>query len=96
MLCLNATAQVECKEIVVSITYQDSDKEGLNGSLKIDLKGQSPSSVVIHLVGPKKYFKKDINEKEVTGLKRGTYTLVFSGRREQDTFCQKHFQFVIR
>jgi hypothetical protein len=88
--------QSACQEIKAKIEVFDSNHEGKNGSVKIDLNGQSSSLLIVSLVGPKKYLRKDILEQQITGLDKGRYTLVFGGRNEEDNFCQKHFEFIIK
>jgi hypothetical protein len=92
-ICL---AQSDCKEVKASIEVFQAQNEAENGSIKINFNGQSGASFILTLIGPKQYYLKDIQETEIKGLKKGTYTLVVNGRKEQDNFCQKHFEFMIK
>ena len=96
LFSLNAFGQADCKEIEASIKVLDANQGKQNGSVKIDFKGQANSNFIVHLVGPKAYFQKDLKETEVKELKQGGYTLVLTGRKEKDNFCQKHFEFIIK
>ena len=58
-LSLSSMEQIVCKEIMAEIEVFDSSSEGQKGSLKIDFNGHTSSSLIVSLVGPKKYFKKD-------------------------------------
>lgn len=96
IISFNSFGQINCKEITASIESFNTKVDLQDGSVKINFKEQASSSFVIYLFGPGRYLKKDIQQEEVKGLKRGSYTLVLVGRNEQDNFCQKHFEFIIK
>lgn len=91
----SAKAQSECKEIKATIEVFQAGEKAEKASIEIVLEGQSISLLEIALVGPKGYFKKDIQETVIMNLQKGNYTLVLSSKKESYNFCQKHFEFTI-
>jgi len=85
-----------CKEMEVSYQVVNDSNGGTDKSIVIDLKQIEKSSVIISLVGPNKFFLKDVNENEIKNLKKGTYSLVIVGRSESSEYCPKHFQVIIQ
>ena len=90
-----ARAQDNCKEIKATIEVFQAGQKAEKASVKIDFKGQSNSNLNLTLIGPKGFFRKDIQESEIQGLQKGAYSLVITPKREEDNFCQKHFGFTI-
>lgn len=97
VMCLSlANAQSNCKEIKATIeVFQAGQKED-KGLVTIDFHGQSRYSFEVSIIGTRGYFKKDIQENEIKEIEKGTYTLVFTSRKEEDNFCIKHFEFIIK
>lgn len=92
----NALAvNVDCRELDVSVEVTKDINEGINNTIKIDLKDLKSSSVIISLVGPKKLFRKDIQDTEIKNLSKGTYSVVIVGRDESMGYCPKHIQVII-
>ena len=90
-----AKAQTDCKDIKATIEIFQAGQKAEKASVTIDFHGQSTSSFTVSIIGPKTFFKKDIKETEVKELHKGTYTLVFAGKREEDNYCMKHLEFTI-
>ena len=90
-----ANAQTGCKDIKATIEVFQAGQKGEIASVMIDFHGQSNAELSISLIGPKGYFKKDIQESEIKDLQKGTYTIVFSSKKE-DNFCMKHFEVIIK
>jgi hypothetical protein len=88
-------AQDKCREIRATIEVSQAGQKTEKASLTIDFRGQSSSSLNVTLIGPKGFFRKDIQENKVKDLEKGTYTLVITSKKEEDNFCQKHFGFTI-
>jgi hypothetical protein len=87
---------MKCNEIKASFEIIRDTSGGSNNSIKIDIKEVEMSSLIISLVGPKKIFLNDVNEKEIRNLAKGTYSLVIVGRDESSGYCPKHFQVIIK
>jgi hypothetical protein len=87
---------MKCNEINASFEIIRDTSGGSNNSIKIDIKEVEMSSLIISLVGPKKIFLNDVNEKEIRNLAKGTYSLVIVGRDETSGYCPKHFQVFIK
>jgi hypothetical protein len=92
----SSKAYQKCKEINVSYKVIKDRNTGDKGSIKIDLKDAQISQLIISLVGPKKFFLRDITEMEIKNLDKGTYSLVIVGREESAGYCPMHFQVVIK
>ena len=90
-----ADAQSDCKDIKATIQVIEAGQKSKEASLTIDFNGQASTSFTVSIIGPKSYFKRDVREKEVKELGKGTYTIVFVGKREEDNFCMKHLEFTI-
>lgn len=96
LICSVGTqAQDNCKEIKATIEVFQAGQKTDKASFTINFHGQSSASLNLTLIGPKGFFRKDIQENEVKDLQKGAYTLVITPRREEDNFCQKHFGFTI-
>src|SRR6188768_4137894 len=65
------------------------------GAIEIQING-SQKGIMKNLIGPSGFFLSDIKTNKITGLKSGTYSLVFVGRREEDKMCPKSFQVIIK
>jgi hypothetical protein len=81
-----------CKKIDIKaeVKFESDSKE--TGTLVIDYKGHNASSLLISVVGPKKYYYKDLKESELKGLSRGVYAVVVVGRDESSNYCPTHIQ----
>jgi hypothetical protein len=90
-----AKAQSGCKEIKATIEVFQVGQKSEKASVTIDFHGQPTISFIVSIIGPKTFFKKDIKETELNELQKGTYTLVFAGRHEEDNYCMKHLEFTI-
>jgi hypothetical protein len=85
----------KCKFIEASPEVVQPIGTQATGSIKINYQGNQQEFKAA-LIGPKGYFKKDILDIEVTGLKKGMYTLVLMGRKEDHEYCLKPVELTIR
>jgi hypothetical protein len=91
-----ANAQSNCKDIKATIEVFQAGQKAQKASVVIDFHDQPQSSFEVFLLGSKGFAKRDILETEIRDLAKGQYTLVFSSRREEDGYCIKHFEFIIK
>ncbi|HCW08540.1 MAG TPA: hypothetical protein DGG95_14370 [Cytophagales bacterium] len=97
VLCFGLVrAQGDCKETKATIEVLQASQNDDKALVKINFHDQNSLSFQVSLVGPKGFFKDNIQEKEIKGLKEGTYTLVLTPIHEKDNFCMKHFEFTIK
>jgi hypothetical protein len=85
-------SETACKKIDIKadVKFESDNKE--TGTIVIDYKGHNASSLLISVVGPKKYYYKDLKESELKGLSRGVYAVVVVGRDESSNYCPTHIQ----
>jgi hypothetical protein len=81
-----------CKKIDIKADVKFESENKQKGTIVIDYKGHNPSSLLISVVGPKKYYYKDLKESELKGLSRGVYAVVVVGREESSNYCPTHIQ----
>jgi len=86
----------KCKELDVSFEVIQDVNSGTKSSIKIDLKEVKSDEVIISLVGPKKIFLQDVQEREIRNLNKGTYSLVVVGKEESSGYCPTTFQVIIK
>ena len=93
---LAALAQDNCKEIKATIEVFQAGQKAEKGSVKIDFHGQSQSSFSVFLFGMKLVKRKEIEGDEIKDLEPGRYMLVFTSRKDEDDFCIKQTEFIIK
>lgn len=81
-----------CKKIDIKADVKFESENKQKGTIVIDYKGHNPSSLLISVVGPKKYYYKDLKESELKGLSKGVYAVVVVGREESSNYCPTHIQ----
>ncbi|MFM7487592.1 MAG: hypothetical protein ACKO13_11830 [Cytophagales bacterium] len=83
-----------CKPVNVNVVAFDII-HGKQGSVKIDYFNQD-EEFKAYLIGPSGLLKKDVIDREIMGLAKGTYTLVITGRIDNDNYCIKPVEFSIK
>lgn len=84
-----------CRKIEVNadVRYESTNKK--KGTIVIDYKGQDEAQFRVSVIGPEKYYLKDLQDKEIKGLSKGRYSVVIVGKDESSNYCPTHIQVVI-
>lgn len=83
-----------CKEIEVEVKVRETTS-GKGGSIELSYSSGKPSDFKLFLFAPKRENNQlDIVSSEISGLKKGNYTLIIQGR-ENDTYCSKKIMITI-
>jgi hypothetical protein len=89
-VCL-ADARQDCTAIKAT-AYIDKAE---SNKIRIDLNGMSEDDIVVSIFLPGGKHDLDTRQKVFSNLEKGKYLIVFSGRSEDSSFCNKHIKLII-
>lgn len=88
-------SEFACKKPDVTVEAKSDPNDKKKGTLVIDFKNENVSALVVSVVGPKKFYIKNLEESELKGLSKGNYTVVIVGKDDSQNYCPTHIQLEI-
>jgi hypothetical protein len=77
----------QCRDINVKSKITHTTNGLNNGSVELEINGNSGQELSINLFGPQKNNRLDLSESIITNLEKGNYIIVVSGRKEGNNLC---------